>query len=684
MIKITTINRILMSIALLTTLSITSCKKDNFDEPPHEITDPNIANTTIAELRSLFTSGNPITVTDDIIIGGVVTADDRTGNFYKQFIIQDSTGAIPVLINKSGLYTDYPVGRKVYIKCKGLVLGLYGNNLQLGGYIDYTGAQPSVGNIASALTNDVVVKGPFLSAPAPKPIARFSDLNFTTDQSILIELDPVEFMADDANQAYADVVNEASLSRNIKDCYGDIIAIRTSNYASFANSLTPSAGTKLKIIGVYSVFNSTRQLAIRSVTEVQTSTTPCGVDPALPTISIADLKALYTTVGLPMIINSDSKISGIVTANDRSGNFYKQIVIQDATGAIPILINKKELYKQFEIGRRIYVSVNGLVIGQYGKNIQLGGYVDSSSATPAVGDLAEALIPNRILNGALETPIVPRKISSFADLNLTTDQSTLVELDPVSFQSSSVGRPFADIANGTSLSRNISDCDNNTLAVRTSNFAEFANQNTPSGSLKIVGIYSIFNTSKQLAIREISEVATSTTTCPAVPVEVVLFSENFNGVSTSGNLAISGWTNFSTAGTKYWYGTGSSTNKNARVSAYNSGQTSNVAWLITPSINLDGSTGETLNFSTNIYQPAGATILEVLYSSDYSGSGNPSTATWNVLGSVPNVTTAWSAATPISLNSISGNIYIAFRYTGGDPGNTTQYNIDDVSVSYFE
>ncbi|QQR99051.1 MAG: choice-of-anchor J domain-containing protein [Sphingobacteriales bacterium] len=446
MIKITTINRILMSIALLTTLSITSCKKDNFDEPPHEITDPNIANTTIAELRSLFTSGNPITVTDDIIIGGVVTADDRTGNFYKQFIIQDSTGAIPVLVNKSGLYTDYPVGRKVYIKCNGLVLGQYGNNKQLGGYIDYTGAQPSVGEIQSALVNNYIVKGPMV------------------------------------------------------------------------------------------------------------------------------------------------------------------------------------------------------------------------------------------------TPIVPRKISSFAQLNLTTDQSILIELDPVSFDDASAGVPYANIVTEQSLSRTILDCEGNEFLVRTSNFSTFANTNTPAATEKvsIIGIYSVYRTDKQFAIRDINEVATSTTTCPAVPVEVVLFSENFNGVSTSGNLAISGWTNFSTAGTKYWYGTGSSTNKNARVSAYNSGQTSNVAWLITPSINLDGSTGETLNFRTNIYQPAGATILEVLYSSDYSGSGNPSTATWNVLGSVPNVTTAWSAATPISLNSISGNIYIAFRYTGGDPGNTTQYNIDDVSVSYFE
>ena len=678
---ITKFSRLLIVFAAIAALTITSCKKDKFDEPPFSTTDPALANTTIADLKALFTSGNPITINDDLIIGGVVTADDKSGNFYKQIVIQDASGAIPVLINKSGLNSDYPVGRKVYIKCNGLVLGQYGNNVQLGGFVDLSGSQPSVGNIASALTDKFVVKGPYVGPIAPKQIARINDLNFTTDQSMLIELDPVEFLASDANQVYADVINESSLSRNIKDCYGDIIAIRTSNFASFANQLTPSAGTKLKVIGVYSVFNSVRQLAIREVTEVQTSTTPCGVDPGLPTISIADMKALYTTVGLPMIINSDSKISGIVTANDRSGNFYKQIVIQDATGAIPILINKKELYKQFEIGRRIYVSINGLVIGQYGKNIQLGGFVDSSSATPAVGDLAEALLPNRILNGALETPIVPRKISSLSELNLTSDQSTLVELDPVSFQAAAVGRPFADIANGASLSRKIQDCDNSTLDVRTSNFAEFANQNTPSGSLSIVGVYSIFNTSKQLTIRELSEVVTSTTSCPTV-----LLLQDFESTPGSGVISIANWTNFATAGTKNWTSTGT-TNKNARFSAFSSTtqQASNIGWLITPAINLDAYTNESLTYRRSIGFVTGTIKLEILYSTDYSGSGDPSSATWNLLlDDAPLATSTFTDASPVSLNSISGtSVYIAFRYTGGystSPESTTQYNLDNIKI----
>ncbi len=688
-----TFQKLIIAILAVFSLTFTACKKDKFDEPPINFSDPNLANSSIANLKALFTNGNPITITDDIIIGGVVTADDKTGNFYKQIVIQDSTGAIPILINKSGLNADYPVGRKVYVKCKNLVLGQYGNNVQLGGFIEFTGAQPSVGNIISSLADKVIVKGPYVGPLAPKQISRISDLNFTTDQSMLIELDPVEFLTSDANQVYADVVNENSLSRNIKDCFGDIIAIRTSNFASFANSRTPNAGVKLKIIGVYSVFNSTRQLAIREVSEVQTTTTPCGVDPGLTTITIAALRAKFPMKGTspdypdgvtPITITDDVNITGIVTANDRSGNFYKTIIIQDATGAMPILIDKQDLYKQFEIGRRVYINVNGMVLGQYGKNLQLGDYIDNSSATPAVGSISEDRLPNRILNGSLETPIVPRKISNLTDLNFNLDQSTLIELDPVYFDLQGV--PFADINNGTSLSRTVKDCNNNPMDVRTSNFAEFANANTPTGSLKMIGIYSVFGTSSsfppkpQFTIREITEVITSTNPCPSV-----IFLQDFETTSGSGVISLANWTNFATAGSKNWTSTGT-TNKNARFSAFSTTtqQPSNIGWLITPGIDLDSYSNEFLTYRRNLGFVTGTIKLEILYSTDYAGSGDPSSATWNLLlDDVPLATTTFTDASPISLNSITGSsVYFAFRYTGGysPVANTTQYNLDNIKI----
>ena len=73
---------------------VSSCNK-KFDEPPLG-TDPNItANLTIKDLKAMYSSiGNFQKVNDDKVISGIVIADDRSGNFYKQIIIQDETGGI--------------------------------------------------------------------------------------------------------------------------------------------------------------------------------------------------------------------------------------------------------------------------------------------------------------------------------------------------------------------------------------------------------------------------------------------------------------------------------------------------------------------------------------------------------------------------------------------------------------
>lgn len=91
-------------------------------------------NTTIAELKALYkTAGEPVKLEDDdMIIGGQVVSEDRSGNIYKSLYIQDETGAIELKLGKNGIYNDYQVGRWVYVKPSGLTLGDYKGMLQLG------------------------------------------------------------------------------------------------------------------------------------------------------------------------------------------------------------------------------------------------------------------------------------------------------------------------------------------------------------------------------------------------------------------------------------------------------------------------------------------------------------------------------------------------------------------------
>lgn len=90
-------------------------------------------NTTILELKKLYTTpGTPVTISDDIVIGGQVISEDRSGNVYKSLYIQDETGGIELKIGKNGLYNDYKLGQWVYVKCSGLTLGAYNGMVQLG------------------------------------------------------------------------------------------------------------------------------------------------------------------------------------------------------------------------------------------------------------------------------------------------------------------------------------------------------------------------------------------------------------------------------------------------------------------------------------------------------------------------------------------------------------------------
>ena len=103
---------------------VVSCNK-KFDEPPAYV-GPNITPTlTIADLKAMHTIGGLEIITVDKIIGGVVVADDKSGNFYKTIAIQDETGGIQLKLDGYDLYTQYPVGRQVYVNVKGLYLGDY-------------------------------------------------------------------------------------------------------------------------------------------------------------------------------------------------------------------------------------------------------------------------------------------------------------------------------------------------------------------------------------------------------------------------------------------------------------------------------------------------------------------------------------------------------------------------------
>ena len=109
--------KLLMAVIIIAaSATLSSCKK-TFDNPPGPADPAIVANTSIKALKALHTTAQAYDIiTSDLIISGVVVADDKSGNLYKQLFIEDSTGGLQVLLDAASLYGTYPVGRRIFIK----------------------------------------------------------------------------------------------------------------------------------------------------------------------------------------------------------------------------------------------------------------------------------------------------------------------------------------------------------------------------------------------------------------------------------------------------------------------------------------------------------------------------------------------------------------------------------------
>ncbi|MEM8895142.1 MAG: choice-of-anchor J domain-containing protein, partial [Bacteroidota bacterium] len=109
-------------------------------------------------------------------------------------------------------------------------------------------------------------------------------------------------------------------------------------------------------------------------------------------------------------------------------------------------------------------------------------------------------------------------------------------------------------------------------------------------------------------------------------------------------------------------------------------------WFITPGFALASGNNAFLTFDYSTeFTDAEGFGLEVRASTDYSGSGDPASATWTALdaGIVNSNNSNEFLQSVSSLSSLSGTVYIAFYYTssGVGGGETSRVRIDNIVVS---
>jgi len=396
-----------------------------------------------------------------------------------------------------------------------------------------------------------------------------------------------------------------------------------------------------------------------------------------------------------------------VVSSDATGNFYKKIIVQDKavnpTSGLAILVNDPALNERFELGRKIYIKLDGLSISyddgssspdpsNTAPGVYTLGFIDRSElvAIPA------AAIKEHLFRSTELATLVPQVVQATA---ITQNQlNTLVRLENQQFEKNQLDKSFAgepyDEFDGFRMLRDCATATN--IRLQTSTFSSFKSVIIPSGKGHIEGILTKDYSAKYLVVIVHSPAAVSFTdparcdpnylSCELVAMQrsKVLLYEDFENIKNNASLLAAGWSNInSNQGLTVFKPKTSNGNRILELSAYDTAENPLEVWLVSPPISLLANNHAVLSFETNTGYDNG-TALRVFVSTDYAG--DPSKTQWipidAVLSEGPSsgYQVKFTKSGAVSLSCLSGTVHIGFQYLGADGLISTTVQLDKFQV----
>ena len=409
--------------------------------------------------------------------------------------------------------------------------------------------------------------------------------------------------------------------------------------------------------------------------------------------SIAQLKDLHVS-GEVTEITSDLVMKGYVTSSDATGNFYKEIYLQNdstsPTDAIRVLIDVSDSYNMFNLGREVYINLKGLYVGEYRTGDGVISIGEFDAGQNRISNIREAVVKNHILRSSTisELSPLPVKFSDISDAHI----GMMVEVANVSVVSSQVGKPYVDPNDSYDTQRTLEACEGfgkTSFILETSAFANFKQNLLPAGTGMISGIVSKTYNGDNLVLmlNSINDVNLTGEACSLLNIndfEKVL-DETFDNVVDNSNFDYAGWVNYAEVGGELWTEQFYSGNGYVEFSGFRTGDDVNIGWLVTPAFDLTGTSNAYINFklAQHHLDDEENNTLEVFVSTDFDGS-DVLAANWDKINvTIPGEDVSWYAFQDVGLvdvSSYTGNLYVAFKYVGSGNDTTLDggYFVDDV------
>lgn len=387
----------------------------------------------------------------------------------------------------------------------------------------------------------------------------------------------------------------------------------------------------------------------------------------------------------------DDIVEAYVVSSDEGGNFFKSISFQTlAQNGIPatgfsVPVDASNTYIDFRLGNKVYVKLKNQFTDLYYGGLRIGSLYVSNAGDPTIGRISQNEYKS-VLNPSCTIIDENQLVKSLSIEEALNDNilNTLIELNDVEFTEAAIGRHYFEETNnvGGSTNWNLRDKTGNQIIFRTSGYAKFATNDVPEGSGKVRGIVTKFGSDYQLMVRSEKDIVMNGKR------NVPFFAEDFQSVKNNVNFTLLGWSNIVEKASKLWKSMVYAGNGYAEFNTTSTTAAENIAWLVTPKINLTGYKNAILSFRSaqhDLKLDSPLNSLEVYISTNFDGS-SVTKAKWTKLqAKFPSLTTPtreFISSGGIDLSAYSGNINIAFKYIGSGKDKTLNgaFMVDDVKI----
>ena len=235
---------------------------------------------TISQLKSFFVEGEVNEIESNLVVKGYVSSSDYTGNFYKEFYMQDEienpTAGIKVSLNQVDSYNQFNVGREVYVKLQGLSIGETNSGdgvIAIGGGANEYGDELSEITENNAATCILRSSNTYSLVPLALNLSEINDMHI----GIYVSGLSAQFASSLGGLTYVDPQEDYDTQRDLESCVDSgTLKLETSAFSSFNDKMLPVDGSGT-ITGIITkdYFGDNRVMMLNTTDDVNFDSSRC-------------------------------------------------------------------------------------------------------------------------------------------------------------------------------------------------------------------------------------------------------------------------------------------------------------------------------------------------------------------------------------------------------------------------